>query len=425
VTANFYITSGTSEDNVLPQSILQYVVEARVEQELSKPYRFAVRFEEDICGEFLENSSITELQPGQTIAIIVKNEEAEDGTVLVRGPITKVKTSVVTGGAGSWYEIHGEDNRHLLDLTEMSAAYAGTASEQVVAIVGQLPFDVSDENIEQTIITYTEEEPLQQSGTDLAFLNKVARENNLEFWIEYEPVEGPFTDDAAVSIGENWFFRSSPRRPAARMMNEGPLSGAALDTLVSSDLTIQLLSGGGEHPLRVNSVNDGDCINVLSCTLDVDAERASAAFFTEVDPSTGELRRSESSSPQPPTDDADNTPPQSAPPRVFRHEAIAEPVGSEEEQRLQAEAALTEKSWFVKATCSTARHLFDRVLFPHQMVNVAGAGSMHSGTYQVTDVTHVVKPTAHMMDLKLRRNTINLSDVRSPAQGTLLEVVNG
>lgn len=421
---DFYITSGSGTDRVLSNSILQYVVEARVEQELSKPYRFAVRFEEDICGEFMENASLEQLQPGQTIAILVKEPQSDEARCLVRGPITKVKTSIVTGGAGSWYEIHGEDHRHLLDLTEMSAAYEGTASENVVEILGQLPFEVSDEHVEQTLITYTEEEPLQQSGTDLAFLNRVARENNLEFWIEYEPVRGPFNEDAELSITEKWHFRSSPQRPGARMMSEAPLSGGALQELVSSDLMIPLLAGGDEHVLQVNRGNDGGCVNVLNFTLDVDAERASAAFLTEVDPNTGELRTSETFSPQPPTDDVDDSPPQADEPKIFRREAVAESVGSLEEQRLQAEAALTEKSWFVKAACSTAVHLLGKALFPHQMVRVAGAGPMHSGTYQVSDVTHVVKPTAHMMDIKLRRNTLNLSTVRNPAQGATLEVSN-
>lgn len=424
MTANIYITAGTGQDMMLPQSVLQYIVEARVEQELSKPYRFAVRFEEDICGAFFENSTLERLQPGQTIAIIVKEDSEPDGTCLIRGPITKVKTSIVTGGAGSWYEIHGEDNRHLLDITEMSAAYEGTASDQVAEAFRRLPFTVATGNIEQTIITYTEEDPLQQSGTDLTFLNKVARENNLEFWIEYDRVPGPFNDGTVLPITEKWHFRSSPRRPGAVMFGEPDLGGVALSSFVNSDLSIPLLTGGGPHPLQVNAVNDGDCINTLNFTLDVDAERASAAFFSEVDSSTGQLRTSETFSPQPPTDDANSSPPQE-PPRIFRHEAVAEPVGSVEEQRLQAEAALTEKSWFVRATCSTARHLFDRVLFPHQLVNVAGAGSMHSGTYQVSDVTHVIRPTAHMMDLKLRRNTIDLSTVRNPSAGMLPEVING
>lgn len=421
MTTDIYITSGNGTDQVLPNAILQYVVEARVEQELSKPYRFAVRFEEDICGSFLENSTLEQLQPGQTIAIIVKQQHSERAWCLVRGPITKVKTSIVTGGAGSWYEIHGEDNRALLDLTEISAAYDGTASENVVEAFERLPFRVESE-VERTLINYTEEEPLQQSGTDLSFLNKTARENNLEFWIEYEPVSGPLNENSQVTITEKWFFRSSPRRPNARMMTEDALSGAALSEFLASDLTIPLLTGGGEHPLQVNAVRDGDCINVLSFALDVDAERASAAFLTELDPSSGELRTSEHFSPQPPTEEVPAN--REDAPRLFRRETVATSVGSVEEQRLQAEAALTERSWFVKATCSTATHLFDRVVFPHAMVQVAGAGSMHSGTYQVTDVTHVVKPDAHLMDLKLRRNTINLADVRNPEQGSMPEVNN-
>src|SRR5690606_5460240 len=124
------------------------------------------------------------------------------------------------------------------------------ASGNVVEILGQLPFDVSDEHVEQTLITYTEEAPLQQSGTDLAFLNRVARENNLEFWIEYDPVRGPFSEGAEVTITEKWHFRSSPQRPGARMMNEAPLSEGALQELVSADLTIPLLAGGDEHVLQ-------------------------------------------------------------------------------------------------------------------------------------------------------------------------------
>ena len=398
------ITSG--ELNVpLAASIMQYVSEVRVEQELSKPWRFAVRFEEDICGDFMENGTQKDLQPGMMIAVIVREDDTT-ARCLVRGPIQKVKTSIVTGGPGSWYEIHGEDRRVEMGRDTFSATYTGKASAVVKTLCGKPQYSITVET-DDTLIDYQEKPKpgeaakLTQSGTDLAFIENAARTEGFEFWVVYDKLDMPsLTDTNPVLIKDTYQFKASPPR------NTTPAPAAPL--------TIPLIPTAGAGTLYVNQMPGVDCINTLSFTLDVDAERASSAYFTVLQ-SGGKLQTSQTFSPAAPVDKSGTTSAQVA---NKQYPILADGNGSPEEQRLRAEAALIEQSWFITATCSTSMFLYHQAIYPHQILQVQGLGDMHSGTYQVSKVVHVVNTHGHLMDLTLRRNTFSIATVRSAADAS-------
>src|SRR5687768_2921962 len=100
------ITSG-EKNKLLRDDLVGGIIEVRVEQSLDEPTRFAIRFNDDICGGDFEVFNAPELQCGTIMTIAVK---AGDSTkCLVRGPIMDVNSSIMLGGPGSWYEVHGED----------------------------------------------------------------------------------------------------------------------------------------------------------------------------------------------------------------------------------------------------------------------------------------------------------------------------
>src|SRR5437763_1449519 len=90
------ITSG-KDDTVLGDELMKWLSEARVEQELSAPTRFAIRFEDDTCEGAFQVLNAAEIKPNTVLGIL-----AQSGNRLVclaRGPITQVRFAVTLGVA--------------------------------------------------------------------------------------------------------------------------------------------------------------------------------------------------------------------------------------------------------------------------------------------------------------------------------------
>ena len=69
----FVVTHGTGNsrlDDVLHRAI----AEVRVEQDLSRPTKFAVRFEEDICEGERSVLGASAIAPGEVLSVLVPDE---------------------------------------------------------------------------------------------------------------------------------------------------------------------------------------------------------------------------------------------------------------------------------------------------------------------------------------------------------------
>src|SRR5688572_857556 len=97
------IASG-EKNRLLREDLLDCITEARVEQSLDEPTRFAIRWQDDIAAGQPRVMRAPELACGQMITIAVK--VGDSIMCLVRGPVTDVKCSMMLGGPGSWFEIH-------------------------------------------------------------------------------------------------------------------------------------------------------------------------------------------------------------------------------------------------------------------------------------------------------------------------------
>jgi len=362
---------------------LKWLVEVRVEQDLNKITKFALRFEQDLCEDGPSLDDRPEIVPNTMITII-----AGAGNVapvcLARGPITRVRSSSQLGGAGSWLEAHCETRQVEMDRAAVQSKWIGSHKGVVEGLLGTYQMTPDVANVEGE--AGEEDDQLNQSGTDFAFLNKMASEHGVDFWLSYE---ADTATGANAVVTEHAHFKISP-----------PVSDAA-----PFDLDAFTLSASAPGPVfRLNAVGN-DCPTVNSFDADIDFERPTTAQAATQDTTSGEEAQTESQGeggtgqPQEVSVDVGE---------VRRVITITAPGNPDELNRKQ-NAALRAASWFVEGTATTSVELLHHIVVPHDIIQVEGAGDQLSIPFQVKSVTHVINSAAHMMDIKLRSNTIGVA----------------
>lgn len=371
------VTYGDSNQPI-PDELSQWLVEVRIEQELNKPARFAIRFEDDICGDGFEVQNNMVLRPDSVIGIFVpvnsqSSPQTSEMECLIIGRVTKIKSSLQLGGPGTWIEFHGEDRRIEMDRLAVTANWQGNGADIVSSILSSYDFtpDVSDIDVE-----YTETEQLNQSGTDLSFLNKMINEHGLNFWIEYS-VDSINEMSGEYSVSEKSIVKISP-----------PEEGATNLSLLPDD--------DQETSFRVNVIQS-ECpnVNVFNAEVDTEVPNARLGQNDETESNASEERAESLGEGQTITEvgGAVRTIPRNSP-------------GTDEDRERRERSTLREASWFVEASVSTSVHMYGKTIHPHTIIAVEGAGDTLSVPYQVKSVTHVVNASDHMMDIKLRTNTL-------------------
>jgi hypothetical protein len=384
------IIAAGERNQLLPDRVLDYITEVRVEQSLDEPTRFAIRFQEDIIDGEPAIGGMPELQPEQMLAIAVQSGDAI--RCLLRGPITDVQCSVMRGGPGSWYQVNGQDRRVEMNRQYVRRAWSGRASAAAQTILGQT-FD--DTQVEQTNLIYGAprsgtsqvSQTLNQRTTNAAFIRQIARQNNLQFWIEYEcRLNGLDPTSQSLEITETANLKPSPPRP------NGAAVGALPIDLIQLVPTVAVA-------LRVN-VKPDRYQNVTAFDLTENPERPNQFTGTAINERDLQESRTSATDPQP----AIRQDGRGLNGSGVQRDVCITTAGNPTELQNRAESALTEAGWFVNATASTTAYMLCGVLMPHDVVEVEGLGSKHSGPYQVSAVTHVINAADHFMDIQLRRN---------------------
>lgn len=381
----------TGEGFVPMDDLMQWIVEARVEKELSKEAKFSVRFEDDLCEGEPAVARRDELKANAIIGIFVKAQEKYE--CLVHGPITRVRTSAMVGGAGSWIEVSGQDRRIEMDRTGVQASWTGLASDAAQGLIEAYGLTA---DCEETTKEYSEgQNALNQRGTDLAFINDIARKNNMEFWLSYT-VDTPYvplslpgiTPPASYAVTTTVHVKHSPPRSGGLL--------AALPPILSAD-----------ESLTINVQPPGDkCPTVTRFDTRIDFERPNAARGFAQDAGSGNIAEQQASPSDAPLDDArDDIVAVDGVERTMLAPAVTDP----EEQFLAQEALLTEAAWFVEVDCSSTLELLGFAATPHQIVDVKYAGDRLSGPYQVMAATHVINASDHFIDFKIRANGLKAS----------------
>jgi hypothetical protein len=377
------IVASGEQNRLLKDDLLNRITEIRVEQTLDDPTRFAIRLEDDICKNGFEILRSPDIECGTIIAIAVKINGKT--TCLVRGPITDVHSNLMLAGAGSSCEIRGEDRRIEMTRECVPFGWSGLASAAATTLLQRAKFQ---SNVHDTNIIYggTRKsgnevlETLNQRYKDLYFIEEIARDNNLHFWIDYH------CDDVGDALVITEFANLQPSPPRT--------------DISTPDSQVQLVPTT-EVTLRIN-VADFNTSNVTTFNLRMEAERPNKFDGFVIDDRALKLSTVNPSDPQPPIRKNGVRFPGIA----FDRTMCITTGGTPEELNAKAEAALTNAGWFLIATASTTTNKLCAIIQAHDIVSVQGLGTAHDGAYQVTSVTHVINAADHFMDLELRRNAI-------------------
>ena len=370
-----YITTGTGLAALSPD-IKAWLVEVRVEMELSKPTRFALRFEDDICDGSFAVQGNDQLEPDEKLGIFVIDED-DALDCLAYGPVTEVKSSNALGGPGSWVEIHGEDRRVEMSRVGVQAQYTGLASAAADSILSAYEFTPKTQD---TLIEYDgQKKQLSQRGTDLAFLEEIARKNNMELWVEYK-----VTGSGAVgvlSLKEIANLRTSPERYQTGKVPQIPV-----------------LAAPTSHSLAVNPPRR-DCPGVNKFESKIDYEKPVAAKGSTFDGAGDKEIVDQIVQAAEPVDPA-------RPVAVngVKREAILPPKVDPEEAFLAKEAIVFEQSWFVDVDASTTFEQAGFVVRPHQIVEFTHLDARLTGAYHVTKALHVITASDHFTDFTAKAN---------------------
>ncbi|WP_162181945.1 hypothetical protein [Sphingobium yanoikuyae] len=255
--------------------MIRWIVEARVEMGLSEATKFALRFEDDICEGKWVVAGRAEFKAGNMIGIFVMDDKGEPHC-LVSGPVTRLRTSATIGGAGSWVEVHGEDKRAEMKAVAIQDVWLGKASAAADTILSGYGFAT---HCEETRIEYADDQhALPQRGTDLAFIEDIARKNNLEFWLTYttsKGIAGPKLDEIKANLA------SSPGRAGASLTFPPPLTADA-------GLVIDV------------SPPPDQCVSVTKFEAHVDYDRPNAAKGFATSLSSGNPTDNDTEPPDPP-----------------------------------------------------------------------------------------------------------------------------
>jgi len=383
---SFGVLLASGDGNELfPEELTDCLIEVRVEQSLDEPAHFGIRFQEDLKDGQPSLMAKPQLQAEELVTIVAP---AGDGTAcLVRGPITEVKCSFTLGGQGSSVEVRGQDRRVELDRQCFRHAWSGRASDAATAILAGYRFlpDVEATTKVYSPLTGT----LNQRATDLGFVRRIGRLNNLHFWIGYEcKLNGLDPLRRKLKVVETAHLKPSPPRPS------GAAAALPIDKipLVPSNDLVLRVNVGPESPGRAA------CQNVTAFDLDVDVERPNSFDGTALNDRDLNEDKTAADDPQ-----ASLSGRALADVSGQRRQICITSAGDASELQPKAEAALTDAGWYIRATASTTAYMLGGVLAPHDVIEVQGLGSDHSGPYQVQSVTHVINAADHHMDLELRR----------------------
>ncbi len=352
--------------------------EIEVQQTIEGPTTFRVRFAIDICGadmRLLDDERLQPSDPDTEITVMAILDGAT--TVLAHGVIAERQVSLAPGGPGSYLEICGQDRRVVMDREQRNEAHSGTAADIVTPILTRYGFDadVADTPIEYDENTTT----VNQTESDLAFVDQLAGRSDSRFWIDWSAENGL----AGFDVTETAHFKPSP----ARSSSPSPLG-----------VSIPLLAFDSPPELRLNS-GDG-CSNVSSFEVSSNAEAPTGSGPIErVAPDTGEVNETE-------TPATTTEPLGEPPPATQTRTRRVVSAGSAQEAQLRTQAALNDASWTVQVTAETSVHALNGILAAHQTVKVTGAGELNSGDFFIKSVTHAIDASDHKMRLELMRNAL-------------------
>lgn len=303
---------------------------------------------------------LTESRLGPEAEIALRVPDGDRSAVLVRGPVTRQRISVVTGGAGSALEVIGADSLVTLAREHKVQVWPSTTdSAAITQLLGgasltpqvNLPTSVTHEETKHALV---------QRETDLHLIRRLARRNGCWLWLEY---------DATTAM-------------ATAHVQRPPTEAQSSVQLYLSGAQRNLDEAQIEWDVERVAAADADCRDVFGAT--------DIAGSVQRSPLTGLADRALDSIVS-----------------SARKARLSVPVDDAADLTVRSEAALIDDGWFVAASFTARARTLRRVVRANTVVELHGAGSRHSGRYLVARVAHRIDDDDHIMDVSLVRNGWN------------------
>jgi phage protein D len=344
-----------------PPPLIEAVQDIEIEASIEEASAFRVRF--GITKTQTGDWSILELDPFRPfvpVAIRVQRGIRPPEAV-INGYVTDQHVTYGDEAGASTLEVTGMDATHLMNLQDRVAAWPNLPDSAIAAaIFGQ---NAIVPRVDPTAPVLTEPEGTTiQRGSDIRFLRRLARRNGFDCYVQPEPLSG-------LDVGH---FRA---RSAAGV------------------------------PQAVLSVSMGAETNVHGFNVRYEMTKPTTAVAAGLDVFT--------KSPQPALAPAatelplglESTLLRELPPPVVRPADTGLPRTAELQRA--AQALVNRSAWAVVAHGSVGVDV--GVLRPGGVVNIRGAGRVHSGSYVVTRVTHSLTPGGYEQRFEARRNAVTMT----------------
>jgi hypothetical protein len=365
-------------DEQVDEQLTSELAEIEVSEAVRGETTFRIRFAIDICSTDMELLNDDRLVPGRDRRVSVLVSVGNVTSCLVHGLITDRKAELKEGGPGSSVEISGKDRRiEMSRNADQRGPRTGTAGLIVKPILGRYHF-LPDVELGDTTLYSEAGNTLNQTGSDLELVNKLAADHGYEFWIDYLVTPGL---GGKVGIIETAHFKSSPSRGQGL-----PIS-----------LPLPLIARPDTPVLKMNT-GDGTSTLLTFVSNRVSEVPTSSGTLTRVNIDSGELERTSVQGP--------SLSPLGSPPPLPDHRRPIVTAGGAQDAQKRQDAALIDASWVVKATAETTVHALGALLRPHNIVQVSGTGRVDDGDYFIWSVAHHIDPADHKMRCELRRNAV-------------------
>ena len=280
------------------------------------------------------------------------------------GYVLSHKVHLETGVANSTITIWGQDASWLMNMTEKVKEWTDVTDADVAsAIFGDYGITPSDQNAQDDSPSHTEDgHSLMQRASDIQFLRMLARRNGKVCRVS-----------CADTAGQRTGFFAKPK-----------LDGAPAATLTVNDptnWTIRLLDLDWDIS-KPSAVIARQALFSDASQRGASADTSDSGLSALADRGLGDFA--------------------GKPMTVM----LAAPVDTSGELTLRAQSVLRDAGWFVRCEGETDVDRLGVVLRAGMLVQLNGAGALHSGKYLVWRVHHRITQTGHTMKFGLMRNAV-------------------
>lgn len=315
----------------------------------------------DIAIEDGDLQFVSEDRLGPEAELAVRVVDGGTTAILVRGPVTRQRLSVVTGGDGSTLDVVGGDATIAMAREVTVKVWPSTTDDgAILELLGKAGI-APDRIVLPTSVVHDEtKNALVQRESDLHLLRRLARRNGCWFWITYDPK----TTLASANV-----VRPPVDQAPAVVFNLAGSERNIDDAVIEWDAERVVATDAAGRDIFAAADMDG---SVDRSPLAPMAAKALADIVTS--------------------------------PRRAR---LTHPVDDAGDLIARSEAALIEEGWFVTATLAVRERRLKQVVRAHTVAELHGAGKRHSGKYLVARVAHSIDANDHLMTVTLVRNGWN------------------